>query len=198
MKRSGTLICRTFHKQDQAQRQSWTIDDVLLSFLFILAKYMLIWDSRSQLLSHHQNIVNLPANIIFRGSIDPGSEATILMSTAFVILFENENQLVGCVHGHANRTFQASMSTPIPEPMRIIQLVSVLLSMRYSKMTSCTKTFVTICTVKKLWCVHSSGEHETYRSALVRSMDVKKNYVRKHIPDGHPSKLIPFSPMRDI
>jgi hypothetical protein len=85
MKRSGTPICRTFHKQDQDQRQSWTVDDVLLSFLFILAKYMLIWDSRSQLLAHHQDIVNPPANIIFRGSIDPGSEATILMSTAFVI-----------------------------------------------------------------------------------------------------------------
>jgi hypothetical protein len=36
------------------------------------------------------------------------------------------------------------MSTPMPEPIRIIQLVSVLLSMRYSKITSCTKTFVMI------------------------------------------------------
>lgn len=121
---------------------------------------MLIWDSRSQLLAHHQDIVNPPANIIFRGSIDPGSEATILMSPAFVILFENESQLLGCVHGHANRTFQASMSSPMPEPMRIIQLVSVLLSMRYSKMTSCTKTFVTICSEKTLVCTACSRDHE--------------------------------------
>jgi hypothetical protein len=175
MKRSGKLICRTFHKQDQDQRQSWTVGDVLLSFLFILTKYMLIWDSRSRPLAYHQNIVNLPANIIFRGSIDPGSEVTILMSTAFVILFGNESQLVGCVHGHPNRTFQASMSTPMPEPIRIIQLVSVLLSMRYSKMTSCTKTFVMICTVKKLWYAQRAPESmKTYSSALVRLMDVKK------------------------
>jgi hypothetical protein len=97
------------------------------------------------------------------------------MSTALVILFENESQLVDCVDGHDNRTFQASMNSPMPEPMRIIQLVSVLLSMRYSKMTSCTKTFVMICTVKKLWYAQRAPEMiKTYRSALVRSMDVKK------------------------
>ena len=87
----------------------------------------------------------------------------------------------------------------MPEPMRIIQLVSVLLSMRYNKMTSCTKTFVMICMVKKLWYAQRAPESmKTYRSALVRSMDGWENHVRKHIPDGHPSKLIPFSPMRDI
>ncbi len=62
-------------------------DDVLLRFLFIFTEYMLIWDSTSRLPTHHHSIVNLPANMTFRGSIDPGSEATILMSTAFVILF---------------------------------------------------------------------------------------------------------------
>jgi hypothetical protein len=50
---------------------------------------MLIWDSTSRLPTRHHSIVNLPANMTFRGNIDPGSEATILMSTAFVILFEN-------------------------------------------------------------------------------------------------------------
>jgi hypothetical protein len=90
-KRSGTLICRTFHKQDQVQQQVTKADDVLLSFLFILTKYMFIWDCRSRLPTHHQSILDLPANMTFQGSIDPGSEAAILMSTAFVILFENDS-----------------------------------------------------------------------------------------------------------
>ena len=155
--------------------ESQKVDVVLLCFLFILTEHMLIWDSRSWLPTQHQSIMDLPANMTFRGSIDPGSDATILMSTAFVILFENDSQLVRCVNEHRDRTFQASMSTPIPEPMSIIQLVSVLLSMRYSKMTSCTKTFVTICTVKELWYARPGPKRmETYRSALTRSMDVRK------------------------
>lgn len=36
------------------------------------------------------------------------------------------------------------MSNPMPDPMRIIQLVSVLLSIKYNKTTNCTKTLVTI------------------------------------------------------
>ena len=90
-KRSGTLICRTFHKRDQVRQQVTEADDVLLGFLFILTKYMFIWDSRSRLLAHHRSILDLPANMTFQGSIDPGSEAAILMSTAFVILFKNDN-----------------------------------------------------------------------------------------------------------
>jgi hypothetical protein len=41
--------------------------------------------------------------------------------------------------------FQASMRTPTPELMRIIQLVCSLLSIRYNKMMSCVTTLITIC-----------------------------------------------------
>ena len=40
---------------------------------------------------------------------------------------------------------QASMTMPMPDVKRIIQLVSSLLSMRYRKMIIWTTTFVTIC-----------------------------------------------------
>jgi hypothetical protein len=125
-------------------RDKSQIEDVLLGFLFIFTKYMFVCATRSRLPAHHQGIMSSPANTTLRGSIDPGVEATILMSTAFVILFGHQIQLLECFRRNAYRTFQASMSSPMPEPIRIIQLVSVLLSMRYSKITSCTKTFVMI------------------------------------------------------
>ena len=53
-------------------------------------------------------------------------------------------------------TFQASMRTPTPEPIKIIQLVCSLLSMRYSKIMICTTTFVAIFVAKALGTV----EHE--------------------------------------
>ena len=66
----------------------------------------------------------------------------------------------------AGLTFHASISSPIPEPNRIIQLVSVLLSMRYKRITSWTKTFVIIFTIKVPRHAWNAVERtETYRPA---------------------------------
>lgn len=84
---------------------------------------------------------------------------------------------------------------------RIIQLVSLLLSMRYRRMTSCTKTLVMIWATESIMRQHSSYQITYCSEMRKRCQNGSRCYtilIWENSPNGNADKFLLRPPMRDV
>lgn len=119
------------------------------------------------------------------------------MSTAFVIYSSGSMKGRSEQASQRNLTFQASMTTPKPEPMRITQLVFSLLSIRYRRITVWTKTLVTI-SKTKLANQRLQDMSIAYSSVKRQDIRIDSEMDKRDLPNRDSSHFFLLTPMRYV